>query len=47
MNTRCGSGSEFERVSPGAVQYALDTRFKDMLELKPVQKETLLLFVKR
>ena len=41
------SGGEFERAFRGAVQYALDTGFTEILELKPVQEEALLHFVKR
>ena len=41
------SGGEFERTFRGAVQYALDTGFTEILELKPVQEEVLLHFVKR
>ena len=37
---------EFERAFGGAAQYALDTGFTKILELKPVQ-EALLHFVKR
>ena len=33
------SSGEFERALRGAVQYALDTRFTEILELKPVQEE--------
>ena len=39
--------SEFERAFRGAVQYALDTGFSDILEWKPVQEEALLHFIKR
>ena len=41
------SGSELERAFRGAVQYALDTGFTEILQLKPVQEEALLHFVKR
>ena len=41
------SGGEFEKAFRGAVQYALDTGFTEILELKPVQEEALLHFVKR
>ena len=41
------SGGEFERAFRGAVQYALDTGFTEILELKPVQEEAMLHFVKR
>ena len=37
----------FERAFWGAAQYALDTGFTEILELKPVQEEALLHFVKR
>ena len=36
----------FERAFRGAVQYALDTGFTEILVLKPVQGEALLHFVK-
>ena len=38
---------EFEQAFRGAVQYALDTGFSDILELKPVQEEALDHFIKR
>ena len=38
---------DFERAFRGAVQYALDTGFSDILEWKPVQEEALLHFIKR
>ena len=39
--------SDFERGFRGAVQYALNTGFSDLLELKPVQEGALLHFIKR
>ena len=41
------SSSELERAFQGAMQYALDTGFTKILQLKPVQEEALLHFVKR
>ena len=40
-------GGEFERAFQGAVQFALDSGFSNILELKPVQEEALLHFIKR
>ena len=40
-------GCEFERAFRGAVQYALNSGFSEILELKPVQEEVLLHFIKR
>ena len=34
-----GNSGEFERAFRGAVQYALDMRFAEILELNPVQEE--------
>ena len=43
---KADDGSEFERPFRGAVQFALDSSFSDILELKPVQEEALLHFIK-
>lgn len=40
-------GGEFDRAFRGAVQYSLDSGFNEIFELKPVQEEALLHFVKR
>ena len=40
-------GHEFERAFRGAVQYALKSGFSKILELRPVQEEALLHFIKR
>ena len=40
-------GSEYERAFRGAAQFALDSGFSNILELKPVQEEALLHFIKR
>ena len=45
--TKTDDGSEFERAFRGAVQFALDSGFSNILELKPVQEEALLHFIKR
>ena len=41
VNRQCqfGNSGEFERAFRGAVQYALDIGFAEILELKPVQEE--------
>ena len=44
---KADDGSEFERAFRGAVQFALDSGFSNILELKPVQEEALLHFIKR
>jgi len=44
---RIYSSDEFERAFRGAFQYALDTGFTEILELKPGQEEALLYFVER
>ena len=44
---KADDGSEFERAFLGAVQFALDSGFSNILELKPVQEEALLHFIKR
>ena len=43
---KADDGSEFERAFLGAVQFALDSGFTNILELKPVQ-EALVHFIKR
>ena len=43
---KADDGSKFERPFRGAVQFALDSSFSDILELKPVQEEALLHFIK-
>ena len=43
---KADDGSEFERAFGGAVQFALDSGFSNILELKPVQEEALLHFIK-
>ena len=40
-------GLEFERAFRGAIQYALNSGFSEISELKPVQEEALLHFIKR
>ena len=40
-------GLEFERAFRGAIQYALNSGFSDILELRPVQEEASLHFIKR
>ena len=47
--TKTDDGSEFERAFRGAVQFALNKGFFffNILELKPVQEEALLHFIKR
>ena len=40
-------GPEFERAFRGAIQYALNSGFSEILELRPVQEEALLHFIKR
>ena len=40
-------GLEFERAFRGSIQYALNCGFSEILELKPVQEEALLHFIKR
>ena len=40
-------GPEFERAFRGAIQYALNSVFSEILELSPVQEEALLHFIKR
>ena len=40
-------GPEFERAFRGAIQYALNFGFSEILELRPVQEEALLHFIKR
>ena len=43
-----GNSGEFKRAFRGAVQYALDIGFAEILELKPVQEEAWInYFVKR
>ena len=44
---KADDGSEFERAFGGAVQFGLDSGFSNILELKPVQEEALLHFIKR
>ena len=44
---KADDGSEFERAFHGAVQFGLDSGFSNILELKPVQEEALLHFMKR
>ena len=39
INLAVENSGEFERAFRGAVQYALDTGFAEILELKPVQEE--------
>ena len=39
-------GPEFERAFRGAIQYALNSGFSEILELRPVQEEALLHFIK-
>ena len=39
INLAVETSGEFERAFRGAVQYALDTGFAEILELKPVQEE--------
>ena len=43
---KADDGSDFERAFRGAVQFALDGGFSNILELKPVQEEALLHFIK-
>ena len=38
---------EFDRAFRGAIQYALNSGFLEILELRPVQEEALLHFIKR
>ena len=40
-------GPEFELAFQGAIQYALNSGFSEILELRPVQEEALLHFIKR
>ncbi|KAK2559458.1 ATP-dependent DNA helicase Q1 [Acropora cervicornis] len=40
-------GPEFERAFRGAIQYALNSELSEILELRPVQEEALLHFIKR
>ena len=44
---KADDGSEFKRAFRGAVQFALDSGFSNIFELKPVQEEALLHFIKR
>ena len=44
---KADDGSQFEGAFRGAVQFALDSGFSNILELKPVQGEALLHFMKR
>ena len=39
-------GPEFERAFRGAIQYALNSGFSEILELRPVQEEALLHLIK-
>ena len=43
---KADDSGEFERAFRGAVQFALDSCFSNILELKPVQEETWLHFIK-
>ena len=47
LQTKTDDGSEFERAFRGAIQFAMDSGFSNILELKPVQEEALLHFIKR
>ena len=40
-------GFEFERAFRGAVQFALNCGFSEIIELKPFQEEALFHFIKR
>ena len=40
-------GPEFERAFQSAIQYAQNSGFSEILELRPVQEEALLHFIKR
>ena len=44
---KADDSGEFERAFRGAVQFALDSCFSNILELKPVQEEAWLHFIKR
>ena len=47
IKKKADDGSEFERAFRGAIQFAMDGGFSNILELKPVQEKTLLHFIKR
>ena len=44
---KADDSGEFQRAFRGAVQFALDSCFSNILELKPVQEEAWLHFIKR